>query len=81
MARGSGSAAWPRRGASGWALLVIGVVAWNVTAPEGELMSDAFRRGGPVVIGVWGLLTAHLLGVLPGRYDPLAHLPHWRRRR
>jgi len=77
----SGRAAWPRRGASGWALLVIGVVAWNVTAPEDELMSDSFRRGGPVVIGVWGLLTAHLLGVLPPRCDPLAHLPNLRRLR
>jgi hypothetical protein len=60
---------------------VIGVVAWNVTAPEDEMMSDAFRRGGPVVVGVWALLTAHLLGVIPGRYDPLAHLPNWRRHR
>jgi hypothetical protein len=52
-----------------------------VTAPEDEMMSDAFRRGGPVVVGVWALLTAHLLGVIPGRYDPLAHLPNWRRHR
>ena len=41
-------------------------------------MSEAFRAAsrhpvyGPVVLGAWFILTAHLFGIIPRKYDPIS---------
>lgn len=68
---------WFRRGSAGWVLLAAGIFAWNVTAADEQMLSEAFRRckrdpvACAVVVTVWSVLTAHLFGVLPPRADPL----------
>jgi len=67
-------------GHAGWLLLAAGVYAWDRYAPE--TFTDAFQRGmrnphsRPLVIGVWGLLTIHLHGLVPRKYDPFHILFH-----
>lgn len=68
---------WFRRGSVAWVLLAAGIFAWDVTAPDEQTLSEAFRRckGDPavcaVVAVVWSVLTAHLFGVLPRWVDPM----------
>jgi hypothetical protein len=68
---------WHRSGLTGWGLVGAAVVLWDVTAPEGELLTDRFRAGCRhpgrlVLVGAgWAVLTAHLFGVLPERWDPI----------
>lgn len=44
---------------------------------DSKTMSEAFCTaskhpvGGPVMIGAWAVLTAHLFGTIPPRYDPI----------
>jgi hypothetical protein len=53
----------------------IAVVVIAVDATGQRTMSDAFKTAvrhpvlGPAVLGSWGYLTAHLVGVLPPKYD------------
>lgn len=66
-------------GAKGWCLIAGVVLAWDVLA--GETLSCAFlrHRSHPLTVLAWGGLTAHLFGVIPRRYDPLARIPQLRR--
>jgi hypothetical protein len=70
-----------RSGATGWALLVAGVLAWNAShARDGEMLSTAFaractrRRRRTALLGFWTALTLHLFGWLPRQLDPFAWL-------
>lgn len=64
-----------KSGALGWTILAGGVLAWDVTAPE--TLSAAFRRSrkhpvGKIAVNLsWMLLTAHLIGAIPERIDPI----------
>lgn len=65
-------------GTIGWFGLTAYVIAWDMFAHE--TLSGAFGRAvlhprarWPVILA-WGVTTAHLFGVLPSRYDPLAHI-------
>jgi hypothetical protein len=67
-----------RRGGLGWALVAIGILIWDLTAPEDQQLTDAWRRAnrrGPVsaalVGAAWAVTTAHLYGLIPARFDPL----------
>lgn len=67
-----------RAGTVGWVGLTAYVAVWDAYAPE--TLSGAFGRAvlhpkarWPVV-ALWGLTTAHLFGVLPRRYDPIARV-------
>jgi hypothetical protein len=55
-------------GATGWAVIVVFVAAWDYTAPE--TLSAAFARAHPAKVVVWGILTAHLFKAVPRKYDP-----------
>ncbi|AYQ98523.1 hypothetical protein SEA_REPTAR3000_37 [Mycobacterium phage Reptar3000] len=62
-----------------WLALVAGVVAYEVFAPRGELLSEGMDR---YLAGRWAWPTraavvvtaAHLLNVLPDRIDPIHRL-------
>lgn len=62
-------------GSKGW----VAVAAVVVTAEllDEKTMSEAFRAAsrhpvyGPVVITAWAILTAHLTGLIPAKYDPI----------
>ena len=62
----------------GWLALGLLVVAADVTGSR--TMSDAFRTasrssvGRPVMIAGWGILTAHLFGLIPPGIDPINQL-------
>jgi hypothetical protein len=55
----------------GWLGLTALVVLWDCVAPE--TLSAVFlrRRTNPVTILAWSVLTAHLFGLVPPRYDPI----------
>jgi hypothetical protein len=61
-------------GATGWAITAGVITAWDILAEE--TMSSAFTRSvkhprtRPAVVASWAILTAHLFGALPERYDP-----------
>ncbi|MBB3039809.1 DUF7427 family protein [Hoyosella altamirensis] len=59
-----------------WRALIAGIVAYEIVAPPGELLTDGmdrWRTAHPVlaVISVW-LVAAHLLRVVPPAADPLS---------
>lgn len=62
----------------GWAGLAAFVVIADVTGER--TMSEAFQVtsrhpvAGPAVLLGWGVLTAHLFGVIPPQLDPLHRL-------
>jgi hypothetical protein len=62
-------------GTTGWVMVAAGVIAWDLLAQE--TMSSAVHRacstpqGTVLFIAGWGILTAHLLAVLPEKADPL----------
>lgn len=64
-----------KSGGFGWLALAAGVVTWDILAPE--TLSDAFRRAhshpvSAIMVGAsWGVLTAHLFGVIPENADPI----------
>lgn len=73
-------AGWYRaRAHSGGWLAILGIVILADMTGD-RTMSQAFRDlsrhpvGGPVVLCAWGIVTAHLFGVIPSRYDPLNRL-------
>lgn len=58
-----------------WVTLAAGVIAYEASAPEGELLSQAvgrYRQRHPVIVTLAVLyLAAHLLRAIPPRIDPL----------
>jgi hypothetical protein len=62
----------------GWVALALLVAA--VDATGSKTMSDCFRTASrhpiarPVVAVGWGVLTAHLFGLIPPQYDPFHQL-------
>lgn len=73
---------WFRKGKTGWLLVVLIILVWDLAAEEEQTLSESFRRGwrrspaGMVAIGLaWAALTAHLYEILPKKTDPL-HLIH-----
>lgn len=62
-------------GAAGWVAVGAAVIAAELL--DERTMSEAFRAAmtnpvyRPVIIGAWGVLTAHLFGAIPQRYDPI----------
>lgn len=68
---------WARRGSTGWYAVAVGVLAWDLAAPDGETLSESFRRaaktrhGKAVAAASIGLVIAHLFEIIPKRYDPL----------
>lgn len=61
-----------RHGDRGWLIVAAIVVAVEVTAEEGELLSDAADRYNPWATRiVAGLVAAHVANVIPARYDPI----------
>jgi hypothetical protein len=65
-------------GAAGW--VSVGAVVIAAEIIDARTMSEAFLAGsrhpvaGPVIIASWGILTAHLFGVIPRQYDPFYRL-------
>lgn len=72
-------------GAQAWVALAAGVVAYELCATEGQLMSEACARGMMrrpwVVRGGIVLVAAHLLRVIPPAVDPLHQATRLRPRR
>lgn len=62
-------------GAAGWVSVAAVVVAAELI--DTRTMSEAFRAAsrhpvaGPVVLVTWAVLTGHLFGTIPPRYDPI----------
>jgi hypothetical protein len=71
----------PRPGAGGW--IAVGIAVAIAEIADSETMSHAFRDGlehpvvGPVICITYGLLTAHLFGVIPQKYDPFVLTGNW----
>lgn len=67
-----------RAGNSAWLVLLIGVAAYEAFSPPGELMSEAADRARVVHPFLTDLaivyVAAHLLRVIPERFDPLTQL-------
>ncbi len=68
---------WYRSARTGWLLVGLGVLAWDLACPKGETLSEGFRRahshpvGAAVVTASWALLTLHLYSKMPKKADPL----------
>lgn len=64
----------------GWRFLIAGILAWEITCAEGELLSHGFDRlleRHPVWPRFAVLIVAfHLINWLPSRVDPLAAVFH-----
>jgi hypothetical protein len=62
-------------GAAGW--VAVGVVVIAAELLDESTMSEAFLTasrhpvGRPVILSAWGILTAHLFGIIPSKYDPV----------
>ncbi len=65
----------PSPSAAAWAALGIGVTSYDLLCPEGQTLSEGFRRGleHPIYkylcAGGLGYTALHLLGVLPPNLD------------
>lgn len=67
--------------AFGWSLLVVYVIAWDwgvAHRMHGETLTAGFARvprghWRRALVGVWGVTTLHLFGLLPSKLDPF----HW----
>lgn len=72
---------WHRRGSTGWWLMLVAVLVWDLSAPDEHTLSESFRKSmdhpvkAVVVAAGWAALTAHLYNVIPKRADPL-HVIH-----
>ena len=64
-----------RHGDVAWIALAVGVLAYEIAAPQGELLSEAcdrYRRRHPILVeSIIFYLALHLLRGLPARLDPL----------
>lgn len=58
-----------------WIALAAGIVAYEVAAPPGELLSEGvdryLTRRPWVTRAVVGVVAAHLLNLIPNRVDPI----------
>lgn len=67
-----------------WTALAAGVIAYELRAPHGELLSEAvdrYRARRPLVTHAAVIYVAgHLVRVWPARVDPLTRLAEWMRR-
>lgn len=65
----------------GWLTVLGVVVAVEVAAPPGQLLSQGaarYKQYRPVTTAlVIGGLAAHLYGIIPKRYDPLSRFATW----
>jgi hypothetical protein len=67
----------PRHNHPGYGWLAVGVLVAVADVTGERTMSDTFRMAarhpviGPAVIAGWGVLTAHLFGLVPPQYDPI----------
>lgn len=65
----------PSPGTAGW--IAVGVAVAVAEIADSRTMSAAFREAmedpiaGPVICICYGILTAHLFGMLPQKYDPI----------
>lgn len=64
-----------KSGTYGWAMVLGAAALWDMVAPES--LSHAFKRGmeknklsRALTIGSLAVTSAHLLGVIPRKYDP-----------
>jgi hypothetical protein len=64
-----------QHGDAAWAGIGLGVLAYELLAPPGQLLSEAvdkYRIGHPIITnGVIVFLACHLLRIWPPRIDPL----------
>jgi hypothetical protein len=67
---------WIRSGGAGWGIIALGILLWDLT--QEDQLSDAWKRAHrrglveAIALGTsWAVITAHLYGVLPSRFDPL----------
>lgn len=58
--------------AIGWLALGLLVGAWDMA--NARSLSSLAQRRWPVTLVVGGVTLAHLLGILPDRVDPFAHV-------
>jgi uncharacterized membrane protein YgdD (TMEM256/DUF423 family) len=71
-------------GTAGWISVAAVVIAADVL--DARTMSEVFREtarhpvGGPVMLIGWAILTAHLFGTLPQKYDPIHNAAEFVRR-
>lgn len=67
-----------RHGDYAWLALAAAILAYEVAAPRGELLSEAcdrYRQRHPILtLGVIAYLAAHLARLIPRRVDPLHRL-------
>jgi hypothetical protein len=62
-------------GSTGW--VAVGVAVITAELLDKRTMSEAFQEAvrhpvyGPVIFTSWAILTAHLFGAIPQRYDPI----------
>lgn len=67
-----------RHGDYAWLALAATILAYEMAAPRGELLSEAcdrYRHKHPIVtLGVIAYLAAHLARLIPSRIDPLHRL-------
>jgi hypothetical protein len=74
-----------RHGDAAWVSLACGILAYEIAAPNGELLSEAvdrYRRRHPFITnGLILYVALHLMRGIPARIDPLhqlALLHRWR---
>lgn len=65
-------------GERAWALLAVAVIAYEIAAPKDQLLSEAVDRWlvkypWPTRVAVV-LTAAHLLNLIPNRFDPFYHV-------
>lgn len=67
-----------RHGDAAWIAIAVGVLAYEIAAPRGELLSEAvdrYRRRHPILTnGIICYVAAHLMRKLPPRADLLHRL-------
>lgn len=71
--------------ARAWSALAAAVIAYEVLAPEGQLLSEGVDRAllkypRLTRIGI-ALVACHLVNAIPDRYDPIHHVAVQARRR
>lgn len=67
-----------RHGDAAWVTLAVGIAAYELAAPADELLSqavDRYRRAHPAItVALICYVAAHLLRIIPPRWDPLHRL-------
>lgn len=67
-----------------WAVLLAAVIAWEVLAPPGQLLSEgvdrALQRQSALTRAAITVTALHLANLLPRRVDPFTHLLNLSRR-